>query len=530
MNSLQLWDRYREYLSVNEVLGVTLDISRMKFPDHFFREMDEPIRLAFRRMKELESGALANPDEKRMVGHYWLRNASLSPRQEIRTAIEENIVKIKSFVSRVHSGEIKTDRGKPFRHLLVIGIGGSALGPQLIARALAGSSDKMGVSFLDNTDPEGMDLVFSRIAPVLDSTIVVVISKSGGTRETRNGMLEAKAAYEKAGLNFERRCVAVTGEGSDLDRYAQSNGWLERFPMWEWVGGRTSVLSAVGLLPSALQGTDIDALLSGARMMDEVTRKEDPRSNPAALLALMWFYAGQGHGSKDMVILPYKDRLELFTRYLQQLVMESLGKERDLNGNIVHQGIVVYGNKGSTDQHAYLQQLREGVNNFFVTFIEVLQDRHGKSLQVEPEVTAGDYLSGFLQGTRRALYENGRESITITVQQIDASVIGMLIALFERAVGFYSTLVNVNAYHQPGVEAGKKAAGTVIELQLKLVSHLRAQRGHSFTAEAIAGSIGALEEVETVFRVLLHLGANPLDHGVVMTPGKRFFESTFRVE
>jgi glucose-6-phosphate isomerase len=212
------------------------------------------------------------------------------------------------------------------------------------------------------------------------------------------------------------------------------------------------------------------------------------------------------------------------------LVMESLGKERDLNGNIVHQGITVYGNKGSTDQHAYLQQLREGVNNFFVTFIEVLQDRHGKSLQVEPEVTAGDYLSGFLQGTRRALYENGRESITITVQQIDASVIGMLIALFERAVGFYSTLVNVNAYHQPGVEAGKKAAGTVIELQLKLVSHLRAQRGHSFTAEAIAGSIGALEEVETVFRVLLHLGANPLDHGVVMTPGKRFFESTFRVE
>src|SRR6202012_3172824 len=95
---------------------------------------------------------------------------------------------------------------------------------------------------------------------------------------------------------------------------------------------------------------------------------------PAALLALMWDYIGDGRGKKDMVVLPYKDRLLLFSRYLQQLVMESLGKEKDLAGNIVHQGIAVYGNKGSTDQHAYVQQLREGVNNFFVTFIEVLKD------------------------------------------------------------------------------------------------------------------------------------------------------------
>ena len=101
------------------------------------------------------------------------------------------------------------------------------------------------------------------------------------------------------------------------------------------------------------------------------------------LLALMWFYAGNGRGEKDMVILPYKDRLMLFSKYLQQLVMESLGKERDLEGNIVHQGIAVYGNKGSTDQHAYVQQLRDGVLNFFVTFIEVRQDRPGRRFEVE---------------------------------------------------------------------------------------------------------------------------------------------------
>src|SRR5207244_6299276 len=140
-------------------------------------------------------------------------------------------------------------------------------------------------------------------------------------------------------------------------------------------------------------------------------------------------------GAKDMVILPYKDRLMLFSKYLQQLVMESLGKEHDLAGNVVHQGIAVYGNKGSTDQHAYVQQLRDGVNNFFVTFIEVLRDRAGKSMWVEPGVTSGDYLSGFYQGTRVALHEKGRESITVTVPDASAATVGKLIALYERPVG-----------------------------------------------------------------------------------------------
>src|SRR5438045_5228517 len=122
--------------------------------------------------------------------------------------------------------------------------------------------------------------------------------------------------------------------------------------MWDWVGGRTSELSAVGLLPAALQGLDIQAMLDGAAAMDVVTRTTTTAQNPAALLALMWFYATDGRGAKDMVVLPYKDRLLLFSRYLQQLVMESLGKEKDLDGKTVNQGIAVYGNKGSTDQHA----------------------------------------------------------------------------------------------------------------------------------------------------------------------------------
>ena len=213
-------------------------------------------------------------------------------------------------------------------------------------------------------------------------------------------MLEAKAAYQSKGLRFEKHAVAITGAKSNLDRVAKKQGWIARFPMWDWVGGRTSETSAVGLLPAALQGIDVDALLEGARLCDEVTRKKDFRTNPAALLALAWYHATGGCGKKDMVILPYKDRLQLFSRYLQQLIMESLGKERDLNGQIVNQGISVYGNKGSTDQHAYVQQLREGVNIFFVTFIEVLKDREGPSLILDGKATSGDYLDAFLQGTR----------------------------------------------------------------------------------------------------------------------------------
>jgi glucose-6-phosphate isomerase len=279
--------------------------------------------------------------------------------------------------------------------------------------------------------------------------------------------------------------------------------------MWDWVGGRTSITSAVGLLPMALQGLDVDAFLAGAAAMDEATRNPRVKANPAALLALMWHHATDGRGSKDMVVLPYKDRLLLMSRYLQQLVMESLGKSCDLQGGEMTggQGIAVYGNKGSTDQHAYVQQLRDGLANFFVTFIVVKEDGVKNALEVEPGVTSGDYLQGFWQGTRTALYARGRQSMTITLDKLDARRLGALVALFERAVGFYATLININAYHQPGVEAGKKAATEVLEIQRKALTQL-ATRGTPATAQDLAQEIGQPEKVETVHLVLEHLAAN----------------------
>jgi glucose-6-phosphate isomerase len=518
------WDRFKRYLVVAESVGVTLDVSRMAFDEAFLVAKDADIRRALARMRELEGGAIANPDEDRMVGHYWLRDATRAPTPALRKEIEQCLAAIKKFARAVHTGTVKPQRARAFKNVLVVGIGGSALGPQFVARALAAPGG-LQPYFFDNTDPDGIDAVLGRIGDGLKETLCVVISKSGGTPETRNGMLEAQRAFEAAKLTFGRHAVAVTQDGSQLDKYAIAGGWLARFPMWDWVGGRTSELSAVGLLPAALQRVDIDGLLRGAREMDEVTRQEDPRRNPAAMLALMWYHAGGGRGAKDMVILPYKDRLELFSRYLQQLVMESLGKERDLNGATVHQGIAVYGNKGSTDQHAYVQQLRDGVNNFFATFIEVLRDRGGKSMAVEPGVTSGDYLSGFFQGTRQALWEGGRESITITVPDVSAATVGKLIALYERAVGLYASLVNINAYHQPGVEAGKKAAGVVLDLQKRILATLKAARGKGMTVDEIAA--GAKGDPETVFKIVQHLAANP-DHGVkVAGAGGSVFDRTY---
>ncbi|HEY9879852.1 MAG TPA: glucose-6-phosphate isomerase [Leptolyngbyaceae cyanobacterium] len=518
MNAAALWQRYQDWLYYNEGLGFYLDVSRMRFDESFVEQMKPRFQKAFKDMAALEGGAIANPDEGRMVGHYWLRDPELAPTPELREEIINTLVDIEQFASQVRTGVLYPPGKERFTDVLSIGIGGSALGPQFVAQALGPDFPPLDIHFIDNTDPEGIDRILARLEDRLATTLVIVISKSGGTPETRNGMIEVRQQFDQRGLHFPRHAVAITGVDSKLDQQAKNEGWLATFPMHDWVGGRTSELSAVGLLPAALQGIDIRSILGGAKEMDAATRVPDLRKNPAALLAMAWYYAGNGKGEKDMVILPYKDSLLLFSRYLQQLVMESLGKEKDLDGNVVYQGIAVYGNKGSTDQHAYVQQLREGVPTFFVTFIEVLKDRQGGSVEVEPEVTSGDYLSGLLQGTRQALFENYRDSITVTIPDVNAHTVGALIALYERAVGFYASLVNINAYHQPGVEAGKKAAASILKLQTEVVKAVQ-ESGQPLSLTDLASKVGASDDIETIYKIVRHLNANRRSLCVTGDPG-----------
>jgi glucose-6-phosphate isomerase len=284
---------------------------------------------------------------------------------------------------------------------------------------------------------------------------------------------------------------------SQLYKKAQLENWLKIFNLPDWVGGRTSITSSVGLLPLALINRDVSQFIKGAAIMDELTRIPNIKDNPAALLSSAWYFSGDGIGKRDMVVLPYRDRLQVFSKYLQQLVMESLGKKFNRKGEIVHQGISVFGNKGSTDQHAYVQQLRDGIDNFFCIFIELLDtpDNNNYFDSENPK----EFLSGFLQGTRSALSNENRQSITITLDKLNCLTLGALIALFERAVSFYAELVDINAYDQPGVEAGKKAAAEIIDYQKQVTEIFN--NGEELSIKEITSLLGN-SSAEPIFFII----------------------------
>ena len=503
------WTEASQAMWRDLAMGVALDWSDAKLSAASWAEREGQLRRALGAMAALEAGASANADEGRMVGHYWLRLPELAP-AELGPEIVRAREACRSLAAAVHGD-------KSFSNVLILGIGGSALGPQLVADALGEPHDPLRILFLDNTDPDGIARVLGPLD--LRATLVVCISKSGGTPETRNALVEAQAAYGRAGVDFASHAVAISGEGSKLWKNAEK--WRARVPMWDWVGGRTSILSTVGLLPMFLQGIDADAMLAGAATMDAATRNPDPARNPAARLAWAWHVLTDGKNQRAMVVLPYRDRLVLMSKYLQQLVMESLGKTLDRKGNVVHSGLTVFGNKGSTDQHAYVQQLRDGPDDHFVTFVAVQDDGYYGQVEVEPGIESGDYLQGLLMGTRKALRETGHPSLTITLSTVDAFRIGALIALFERAVGIYAELVDVNAYHQPGVEAGKKAASDFLAIKAPLLDALSAKPESAAALSARAN----VADVAAAHALLWRLAVN--ERGVAVTAGNTAAEDAF---
>ncbi|MCA9178048.1 MAG: glucose-6-phosphate isomerase [Planctomycetales bacterium] len=447
--------------------GVELDAARMKLPLHAETCYGPLLDRAVKKIAELEAGSLANFDEGRQVGHNWLRDPQQAP-VEHRQAIVDSWQQIEAVRAQFVQGG--------FAQLAWVGIGGSAMAPQLLYDALA-STSSTPMHFFDNTDPAGFQRVLEQLdaGAGLAKTMVVVVSKSGGTKETRSGMRVLQQEFQRRQIAWEPNAVAITQPGSALDR--QASEWLNRLPIWDWVGGRTSLFSAVGMLPAAICGLGMHELLEGAKEMDAATRVSGLRENPALMLAMLWYHAVEVEGRRNMVILPYCDRLLLLSKYLQQLVMESLGKDG--------KGISVFGNKGSTDQHSFVQQLREGYADFFGTFICVRKPaadwivdsaaaaNPASGARERLEVSVGDYLAAFQEGTAQALREAGRPSLRLTVDELTPHTLGAIIALYERAVGFYAELIGVNAYHQPGVEAGKKAAEQVLDAQSAVVLALR---------------------------------------------------------
>ena len=222
---VELWQRYQNWLYYHAELGMYVDISRIRFTPDFVTQIQPKFIKAFTDMKALESGAIANPDEQRMVGHYWLRSPEIAPTEELQKDITETLARIEDFTQKVHTGIIHPPSAAKFTDILSIGIGGSALGPQFVAQCFAKSDVPLKISFIDNCDPDGIDLVLDLLSDRLSTTLVLVISKSGGTPEAANGMKEVEYAFGKLGLNFAKQAIAITGVGSALDKYAIANGW-----------------------------------------------------------------------------------------------------------------------------------------------------------------------------------------------------------------------------------------------------------------------------------------------------------------
>ena len=441
-----------------------------------------PVDTAISGMQRLEAGDFVNFTENRQVGHYWLRAPELAPTQEVRQAITSSWQAIE---------EIECD---PDGQIVLLGIGGSALGAQLMHSALQTPGRTPDFVCLDNCDPQGISDALGRIDP--RRARVVVASKSGRTNETLLALTAMRAHFDDAGVDFKAAAIAVTEDGSHLSHL--SKHWSTQYPVWSWVGGRTSLLSPVGLVPLALLGFDWRAALEGAALCDEWTRSSKPSENPALLLAQAWMYRKQERGLHTIVFQPYRDRLTLLSKYFQQLIMESIGKRLNRSGQDVLEGLTVLGNKGSTDQHSLMQQLIEGQDDTMVHFLETFE--HDTSLVAHESGLTCDHLLCALRGCRDALSQNGRANITLSLPRVDARSLGATVALFERAVGYYAFMADINAYDQPAVEHGKVAARGHLVTLAQLTKLLGDEPMNVGTAASAVG-----QPVEVVWRLLTHL-------------------------
>jgi glucose-6-phosphate isomerase len=360
-------------------------------------------------------------------------------------------------------------RGK-YRDVVLLGIGGSALGPVALRNALRppfwnslGDVEREGaprLHVLDNVDPVTVGAILERVR--LAETLFLVISKSGGTAETMSQYLIVRDRLSRAGLPLGRHLVFVTDPSKGALRPIANAEGIPALDVPQNVGGRFSVLSPVGTLPAALIGIDIEALLAGAGDMARRCTSDNLSSNPAGAYAVLQWLADTKGGKRVQVLMPYADPLKDVAAWFVQLWAESLGKARP-SGE--HVGPTPLPAVGATDQHAQVQLFMEGPFDKTITFVAV---RTPESDLVIPsahsDVPDLAYLGGhslweLLNAERRAttgaLAARGRPSMTIELERIDAWHLGGLMMLLEIATAYAGSLYGINAFDQPGVELGK---------------------------------------------------------------------------
>ena len=361
-----------------------------------------------------------------------------------------------------------------YENLVVLGIGGSALGNIALQAALnpathnlQSSKDRNGprVFVVDNVDPVYLDSILKICDP--KKTLFNVVSKSGETAETAAQFMIIRQRLQDAlGKKWASHVVAITDPEKGTMRTICDEEGITTLPVPEGVGGRFSSLSPVGLFSAAVAGIDIDAMLDGAKAMDERCSNDDLHKNPAAMLALLLVEMGTQKGKPNHVMMPYCNALYLMADWYRQLWAESLGKKFDNNNEIVFAGFTPIKALGATDQHSQVQLYREGPNDKVFMFLEVEEFDTDITIPTGMGVDAISYLEGqsmstLLNAEKRAtefaLLDSVRPNLTIKFPKVDAHHIGEFIALWQIATAYAGRMLNIDAYDQPAVETGKKA-------------------------------------------------------------------------
>lgn len=366
--------------------------------------------------------------------------------------------------------------GQAYDHVLVLGIGGSALGTKALVNALRPPAwnelDDEGREFfpritvLENVDPTSVAAALRRIDP--RRVFVNVISKSGGTAETLAQYLVVRSWLDQAlGNDAAVRHLAFTTDpvSGPLRQIVEREG-IAALEIPGPVGGRFSVLTPVGLLPAALIGIDITGLVAGARRALDLAEREELTRNPAALYAGLLWAADARLGARIHVLMPYSDRLREFSAWYVQLWAESLGKRVDRRGAVIHAGPTPIGATGATDQHSQVQLYMEGPFDKVVTFVRVEHPGEDVTIPSRPNLpeelaylpghTLGELLLAEQEATSAALARMGRMNLTLSLPNLTPETLGELIMFFQVATGFAGVWYGVNPFDQPGVELGKR--------------------------------------------------------------------------
>jgi glucose-6-phosphate isomerase len=423
--------------------------------------------------RALLGGEVVNTGENRKVLHHLLRGrlggAVVENGKDIGAFYAAQLERFTAFADRVHAGEIKGSTGKNFTAAVQIGIGGSDLGPRAVYLALenaAAGKRKLGARFISNVDPDDASAVIASVP--LESTLFVLVSKSGTTQETLANELFVKDKLQKAGLDPSRHIVAVTSETSPL---ANNPAYLDSFYIDDYIGGRYSSSSAVGgvILSRAFGGDVFKAFLRGAAEADKAALEPELTQNAALLDALLGVFERNFLRFPYTAVLPYSQALSRFPAHLQQLDMESNGKRVNRFGKPVayETGPVVFGEPGTNGQHSFYQLLHQGTDIVPLQFVGFAESQRGDDVQVDGsdsqtklKANLAAQIVAFAKGRPDAENPNkdfpgGRPSSLIYGKRLTPETLGALLAHFENKVMFQGFVWNINSFDQEGVQLGK---------------------------------------------------------------------------